>query len=118
MTGTYKEFYKFVHDFNPYICSLWEDFHKRPDPKEGDKFLIKNLTPGLGEDFFREGTFKKVEFDSNFIKGVAFNYIFDVNGDEYKVYSINDVYDGYELDINEQPYLYGFWSICTPIDKK
>ena len=115
MTGTFKEFYNFVKCFNPYICNIWEDFHKRPNPQEGDKFFIKDCNAGLNEETFKEGIFKKLEFDSKFIKGVAFYYIFDVNGTEYKVYSINDVYNGYELDIDEQSNLYGFWKYCIPI---
>ena len=39
MTGTYKEFYNFVKLNSPTVCSLWEDFNKRPDPQVGDEYM-------------------------------------------------------------------------------
>ena len=117
MTGTYKEFYKFVQWMNPHICDLWEDFNNRPNPQIGDKFLLRK-DPQLNESSYQEITFKKVFFDINFRNGVAFWYIFeDENGNEVRVYSINDVYEYDKLTIDDISHILGFWQYCTPIDK-
>lgn len=117
MTGTYKEFYRFVQWMNPHICDLWEDFHNRPNPKQGDKFLLKKM-PQLNENSYQEIFFEKVEFDGSFDNGVAFWYLFkDVNGNEVKVYSINDVYDYKKLTVEQLSHVMGFWTDCIPIDK-
>jgi len=118
MTGTYKEFYKFVQCMNPHICNLWEDFKHRPNPQNGDKFLLRKQSQ-LNESSYQEITFKKVVFDGNFKNGVAFWYIFEDNdGNEVKVYSINDVYEYSKLTFEEFSNVFGFWKRCIPIDKK
>ena len=117
MIGTYKEFYKFVNSLDSSICKLWEDFNNRNNPKIGEFFLIETINDESKEITYLKGIFKKIEFDGNFEKGVAFNYIFDVDGKEVNVYSINNVYDGFILDIYEHNNLYGFWKRCKLIDK-
>ena len=115
MTGTYKEFYKFVKCFNPSICSIWEDFNKRPDPKSGDKFLLK-FDSELDKTTYIQVIFDNIEFDSLFRNGVQYRYNFhDNEGNEYTVHSINAVEDPSKLSTDEMENLYGFWRYCIPI---
>lgn len=125
MIGTYKDFYKFVSIMSPFINDLWTDFNKRPDPKEGDMFKIMypyklsdiemsvmHIIPVIDCKFVR------VDFDSEFENGVAFYYVFDNNGEELKIHSINDVYDIDKLRDEDRWDLFGFWTHCKPIKEK
>lgn len=105
MIGTFKDFYKFVKCFNPKLCNVWEDFHNRPDPKEGDVYMY-------GDEKI---IFDNIIFDSKFKNGVAFFYNFHKeNGDTVVVYSINDVYEPDKLLREELNDLYSFWTKCFP----
>ena len=121
MIGTYKEFYEYVRLMVPFIKDLWEDFHNRPDPKEGDMFNIL-YSDGNNVEYsvlhtapMKTCKFVKVEFDSEFKNGVAFYYIFDCNGEIVKIHSINDVYDIDKLRDEDRWDLFGFWTHCEPI---
>ena len=122
MIGTYKDFYKFVSIFAPYACEIWNDYHNRPDPKEGDMFNIlysdvnKVEYSVLHTVPMKTCKFVKVEFDPEFKNGVAFYYIFDCNGETIKIHSINDVYDIEKLREEDHWDLFGFWTKCTPIN--
>jgi hypothetical protein len=123
MTGTYKEFYKFINIFAPHCVDIWEDLHNRKDPKSGDKFRITwpyKLTDVEMSVMHTipmvDCTFVKVEFDPEFKNGVAFYYIFDNNGEELKLHSINDVYDTSKLTESDFWDLFAFWTHCKPID--
>ena len=110
MTGKFKDFYKFVKCVNSGICELWEDFNNRPDPNPGDEYMYERTT------FPFKIIFDKVEFDSKFENGVAFYYVFHTeDGDEFKIHSINDVYDTDKLtDLRD---LYRFWTDCKPVNQ-
>ncbi len=124
MTGTYKDFYKFVSIRSPYLTNLWEKINNDPDPKEGDLYQfadpnINNVELSVMHAIpMKIGKFVKVEFDNNFKNGVAFNYIFNCNGDIVKIHSINDVEDITKLTLEEQLDLYGFWVKCTPVNNE
>ena len=110
MIGTYKEFFNFVNNKSPFICSLWEDFNTRKDPQNGDMFLVK-----YGDKCVK-AIFDKVIFDGSFENGVAFFYIFISNNKEIKIRSINDVYDNKLLTSEEKQDIYRFWIDCKPIN--
>ncbi len=113
----FGEFYKFVQCFNPMICDIWEDFHNRPDPQYGDKFMIKNELASMGEKSYLEATFDKVIFDDKYKNGVAFYYIFNTeDNDKIKIHSINNIYDMSNLTINEHNDFMRFWKQCSPIN--
>ena len=113
----FGEFYKFVQCFNPTICDIWEDFHNRPDPQYGDKFMIKNELASMGEKSYLEATFDKVIFDDKYKNGVAFYYIFNTeDNDKIKIHSINNIYDMSNLTINEHNDFMRFWKQCSPIN--
>lgn len=117
MTGTFKEFYKFVNCINPFICNIWEDFHNRPNPKSGDKFLIKKELQGLDGELYYKVIFERVEFDQEYKNGVAFYYIFKKEDDKdfkISIHSINDIYDTSNLTIQEQTEFLNFWKRCIP----
>ena len=118
MIGTFKEFYKFVRCFNPELKVIWEDFHNRPNPKSGDKYIINFFdSDNLDLSKFGEVIFDKVDFDPTFKNGVAFIYRFhDENtGKEYIIRSINDVDDPKLLRYEELKDLYGFWKYSSPV---
>lgn len=118
MNKQFKEFYKFVQCFNPFICSVWEDFHNRPDPQHGDKFIIRNELNSLEEEPYLEATFDKILLDSEYKNGVAFYYLFNTkNNDKLKIHSINDIYQTENLTIKEQEDFLKFWKQCIPINK-
>ena len=115
MTGTFKEFYKFVNCINPSICKVWEDFNNRPDPKEGDEYTYIDNLSAINELSFVKIFFDKVEFDPKFKNGVAFNYIFHKeDGEQIIIHSINDVYDPEKLTFEDNKDLYAFWIKCFP----
>ena len=122
MTGTYKDFYKFVSIKNPYLIDLWIDINNRPNPHEGDLFRIPDPNINNVEHSIMHfkptlvGKFVKVDFDSKFENGVAFYYIFNCNGKEIKIRSINDVYDVTKLTFEDHLDLFGFWTRCEPIN--
>ena len=124
MTGTYKDFYKFVSIRSPYLINLWEKFNNDPDPKEGDLYQfvdpnISNVELSVMHTMpMKIGKFVKVEFDNNFKNGVAFYYIFDCNGEIIKIHSIHDVEDVTKLTLEDQLDLFGFWTKCTPVNNK
>ena len=124
MTGTYKDFYKFVSIRSPYLINLWETINNAPDPKEGD--LYQFADPNIQYVQYsvmhtmpmKIGKFVKVEFDNNFKNGVAFYYIFDCNGEIVKIHSINDVEDVTKLTLEDQLDLFGFWTKCIPVNNE
>lgn len=104
--NSYKDLYKFIKVCNPDLISLYNDFYKRPDPINGDKFIFNN-------DII---IFRKVLLDPSFDKGVAFDYIFeDKNRNEVKIKSINYVEDDKILNEYEQHDFLGFWKYCQPV---
>lgn len=110
MTGTFKEFYKFIKTTNSDLCELWEDFHNRAYPQKGNKFRYK---PRLLDIIF-----EKIDFDPEFKNGVAFWYYFkDAKDDNniIKIHSINDVYDISLLKQDEKLDFLRFWKECEPI---
>lgn len=117
----YKEFYRFISIRSPFLINLWNDINNRPDPKKGDLFKfpdpnINNVELSIMHTYpMKTGKYVKVEFDSEFKNGVAFYYIFDCNGEIYKIHSINDVEDPSKLTWEDQFDLFGFWTKCTPI---
>lgn len=121
MIGTYKEFYEYVELMSPFIKDLWEDIHNRPDPQEGDLFNV--VCPGLSNPEYSVAhttpmkicKFVKVEFDPEFKNGVAFYYIFNNNGNEIKIHSINNIEDKSKLKPGEYWDLFAFWTRCKPI---
>jgi len=123
MRINYKEFYHFISIRSPFLIDLWNDINNRPDPKEGDLFSfpdphINNVELSIMHTYpMKTGKYVKVEFDSEFKNGVAFYYIFDCNGEIYKIHSINDVEDPSKLTLEDQFDLFGFWTKCTPILK-
>lgn len=122
MTGTYKDFYNFVKIRSPFLIQLWEDINNRPDPKEGNLYQfidpnIQNVEYSVLHTLpMKIGKFVKVEFDSEFKNGVAFYYIFNCNGKEIKIRSINDVYDVTKLTFEDHLDLFGFWTRCELIN--
>jgi hypothetical protein len=117
MIGTFKEFCKFVNCFNPAIYKIWEDFHERPDPQEGDVYNYVDNLSQINELTFIKIIFDKVDFDPKFENGVAFNYIFHKeDGEQIIVHSINDVYDPSKLTFEDSKDLYAFWTKCFPVD--
>lgn len=121
MKINYKEFYHFISIRSPYLIDLWNDINNRLDPKEGDLFRfpdpnIENIELSIIHTYpMKTGKYVNVEFDSEFKNGVAFYYIFDCNGEIYKIHSINDVEDPSKLTLEDQLDLFGFWTKCTPI---
>lgn len=113
MIGTYKDYKHFIQCIDPYLDSLYEEFYKRPDPKFGDKFIYR-IDPELNKPSFIDLTFIKVEFDSEFKNGVAFWYIFKNDNKEFRVWSINNVYDPTKLSVKERSAVYAFWKYCLP----
>ncbi len=117
----YKEFYHFISIRSPFLINLWNDINNRPDPKKGDLYRfpdpnINNVELSIMHTYpMKIGKYVKVEFDSEFKNGVAFYYIFDCNGEIYKIHSINDVEDTSKLTLEDQFDLFGFWTKCTPI---
>jgi hypothetical protein len=121
MKINYKDFYHFISIRSPYLIDLWNDINDRPDPKEGDMFRfpdpnINNIELSIMHTYpMKIGKYVKVEFDPEFKNGVAFYYVFDCNGEIYKIHSINDVEDPSKLTLEDQLDLFGFWTKCTPI---
>lgn len=117
MIGTYKEFYRFVKENNPYICAIWEDFNNRPDPQVGDEFLLYYSITEIGVLNPIYVIFDKVLLDSKFKNGVAFYYIFHdkKTNEEIKVRSINSVDNIENLTFDDKIDLYGFWKRCHPV---
>ena len=110
MVGTFKEFYHFVKSYNPELINIWEDYNNAPDPKKGDKYLVK--VNGCWEEM----TFNKVEFCPTFKNGVQHNYFFkDKDNNDYIIHSINYVEDPNKLSKFDNEYLFGFWKYCKPI---
>ena len=112
MKKSYKEFYKFVQCVSPYVTSLWEKINNSKDPKPGDIYRVSMVQPHEGMYSVMhvipvfDMKFVRVDFDPEFKNGVAFYYIFDNNGNEVKIHSINDVYDYKKLSTDiELPFL-------------
>jgi len=117
MTGTYKDFYKFVQLNSPDICNLWEDFNNRGDPTEGDEYMYfqKLLNKEISYIIVYDG----ILYDADFDNGVAFYYLFHRkdNGKEIKIHTINAVDDYKKLTDNDKTDLFRFWRDCIPIIK-
>jgi hypothetical protein len=117
MTGTYKDFYKFVQLNSPDICNLWEDFNNRGDPTEGDEYMYfqKLLNKEISYIIVYDG----ILYDADFDNGVAFYYLFHRkdNGKEIKIHTINAVDDYEKLTDNDKTDLFRFWRDCIPIIK-
>jgi len=114
MIGTCKDLEMFIKCIAPLEWKVYEDFHTRPDPKEGDRFSA--YVSNKDDMQYVIVTFIKVEFDPAFRNGVAFWYVFDNNGEEFRIWSINDVNDPCKLSDEERKAIYGFWRYCSPVN--